>query len=106
MHGKPSLVRVNGDGGGLLAGLPETFEVGRYHSLYARPSSLPAQLRVTAATEDGVVMAVEHRTRPLAAVQFHPESIMTAQGGAGQLVVTNAVASLTRSTRPTAAARR
>ncbi|WP_328322473.1 anthranilate synthase component I [Streptomyces sp. NBC_00388] len=106
VHGKPSLVRVNGDGGGLLAGLPETFEVGRYHSLYARPSSLPAQLRVTAATEDGVVMAVEHRTRPLAAVQFHPESIMTAQGGAGQLVVTNAVASLTRSTRPTAAARR
>jgi anthranilate synthase len=75
MHGKPSLVRNLG--GRLLAGLPETFTVGRYHSLYASRSTLPAVLRVSAETEDGIIMAVEHRDRPVAAVQFHPESLMT-----------------------------
>ncbi|MET9496555.1 anthranilate synthase component I [Streptomyces sp. NPDC006552] len=97
VHGKPSRISAVGDGGRLLAGLPERFEVGRYHSLYARPEQLPPQLRVTAVTEDGVVMAVEHRTRPLAAVQFHPESIMTAGGSAGRRIIANAVASLARS---------
>ncbi len=75
MHGRASLVRVLG--GTLLAGLPETFMVGRYHSLHARRAVVPRALAVTAETEDGVVMAVEHLSRPIAAVQFHPESVMT-----------------------------
>lgn len=96
VHGKPSRVSAVDGGGRLLAGLPDAFEVGRYHSLHARPDQLPPELQVTAVTEDGVVMAVEHRSRPLAAVQFHPESIMTAHGGAGRRIVANAVASLAR----------
>jgi anthranilate synthase len=75
VHGKPSLVRVVG--GRLLRGLPSEFTVGRYHSLHARRSTLPPELVVTAETEDGVVMAIEHCDLPIAAVQFHPESVMT-----------------------------
>ncbi|MBR0667877.1 anthranilate synthase component I [Roseomonas hellenica] len=75
MHGKPSLVRNLG--GRLLAELPERFTVGRYHSLHARRVALPPALRATAETEDGVIMAIEHRERPIAAVQFHPESLLT-----------------------------
>ena len=75
MHGKPSPVRVRG--GRLLCGLPSDFVVGRYHSLHAVRSTLPPELSVTAETEDGVVMALEHQRLPIAAVQFHPESVMT-----------------------------
>jgi anthranilate synthase len=75
MHGKPSDVRVLG--GRVLAGLPQRFTVGRYHSLHARRHDLPEVLQVTALTDDGVVMAIEHGSRPIAAVQFHPESVMT-----------------------------
>ncbi|WNI18891.1 anthranilate synthase component I [Actinacidiphila sp. ITFR-21] len=96
VHGKPSRVRVTAPDSALLAGLPEHFDVGRYHSLYTAARDVPEQLRVTAQTEDGVAMVVEHRERPLAAVQFHPESIMTTRGGAGRLVIANAVTSLVR----------
>ncbi|MXP63590.1 anthranilate synthase component I [Roseomonas sp. M0104] len=75
MHGKPSPIRNLG--GRLLDGLPEQFSVGRYHSLHARRVALPRDLIATAETEDGVIMAVEHRSLPLSAVQFHPESLMT-----------------------------
>ena len=75
MHGKPST--ITNHGGRLLAGLPERFTVGRYHSLHARRAALPAVLRATAETDDGVIMAVEHQSLPIAAVQFHPESVMT-----------------------------
>jgi anthranilate synthase len=74
VHGKPSRIRVVG--GRLFEGLPAEFTAGRYHSLFAL-RDLPSELQVTAESEDGVVMAIEHRTLPLAAVQFHPESIMT-----------------------------
>nr|WP_034094925.1 anthranilate synthase component I [Streptacidiphilus albus] len=94
VHGKQSPVRVLAPDSALLAGLPPVFDVGRYHSLHAPAGAVPDPLRVTAATEDGVVMAVEHRVLPMAAVQFHPESIMTAAGGAGHTVIANAVASL------------
>ena len=96
VHGKSSTVRVTGPDSPLMAGLPAAFEVGRYHSLHAHPATLPADLRVTATTEDGVIMALEHRSRPFAAVQFHPESIMTANRGTGHTVIANAVSALTQ----------
>ena len=64
MHGKPSTV-VN-HGVGIFEGLPERFQVGRYHSLYAIRSKFPACLEVTAETEDGVIMGVRHRELPIA----------------------------------------
>ena len=70
-HGKASLVRVLG--GRLLRDLPREFTVGRYHSLHARRSTLPAALSIAAETADGVIMAIEHVDLPIAAVQFHPE---------------------------------
>jgi anthranilate synthase len=85
VHGKRSRIRVLG--GRLLRGLPAEFDAGRYHSLYAVRDRMPACLAVTAESADGVVMAVEHRERPLAAVQFHPESILTLAGGVGLRLV-------------------
>ncbi len=92
VHGKPSSVRVLG--GRLLARLPREFKVGRYHSLHARRSTLPPALFVTAETEDGVVMAIEHADLPIAAVQFHPESVMTAQSEIGLPIITSVLSSL------------
>ncbi|MYW43336.1 gamma-glutamyl-gamma-aminobutyrate hydrolase family protein, partial [Streptomyces sp. SID161] len=99
VHGKPSSVEVVGDGGTVLHGLPARFRAGRYHSLYADPHTLPAELLVTARTGDGTVMGVEHRTLPVAAVQFHPESIMTMDRGAGHALIANAVTRLGAATR-------
>jgi len=89
MHGKPSLVRHRGIG--IFEGLPEEFLVGRYHSLFARRETFPACLEVTAETEDGVIMGIRHRELPIEAVQFHPESILTAEGGHGLKLMENAV---------------
>ena len=77
-HGKASL--VHHDGEGLFRGLPNPFSAGRYHSLRAAREDLPAELRLTAWTEDGLVMAVQHRELPRFGIQFHPESILTPQG--------------------------
>ena len=76
MHGR--LSPIEHDGRGLFAGIPQGFAAVRYHSLVV--GTLPAELRLTAWTLDDVVMAVEHRTRPLWGVQFHPESISTEHG--------------------------
>ena len=76
LHGKAS--RVRHDGRGVFAGLGDTIEAGRYHSLAA--SHVPDELEVSARTEDGEVMAVRHRTQPIEGVQFHPESILTPMG--------------------------
>ncbi|HET6794605.1 MAG TPA: aminodeoxychorismate/anthranilate synthase component II [Acidimicrobiales bacterium] len=76
MHGKTSA--VHHQGAGVLAGLPTPFTATRYHSLVV--DDLPDELEVTAATADGVVMAVRHRTLPIEGVQFHPESILTTEG--------------------------
>ena len=92
MHGKPSLVRVLG--GRLLGGLPREFTVGRYHSLYARRGTLPPALSVTAETEDRVIMAIEHASLPITAVQFHPESVMTLQDEVGMPVISAVLSSL------------
>jgi len=93
VHGKSSRIRVLG--GRLFEGLPTEFSAGRYHSLFAVREKLPAVLEVTAESEDGVIMAVEHRTLPLAAVQFHPESIMTLGDDLGLRLLANVVARLT-----------
>ncbi len=78
MHGKTS--RIRHDGLGLFAGLPEPCEVGRYHSLIAAPEELPAELAVSAHTEEGEVMGVRHASLQVEGVQFHPESILTPDG--------------------------
>jgi anthranilate synthase len=90
MHGKPSAVRVTG--GRLLAALPQRFTVGRYHSLHARRAALPATLMATAESDDGIVMAIEHVDLPIAAVQFHPESVMTGAGAIGLPIIRAALA--------------
>ena len=92
MHGKPSEIRWRG--GRLLADLPERFVAGRYHSLFGERDTLPACLEVTAETQDGVVMAIEHRALPIAAVQFHPESILTLGGEVGRHLIHEVVAHL------------
>ena len=78
MHGKTSLIRH--DGTGLLAGLPDPFRATRYHSLVIDPGTLPEALRATAWSEEGEIMAVEHRNHPVHGVQFHPESVLTEFG--------------------------
>ena len=90
MHGKPSAIRALG--GQLLDGLPKEFRAGRYHSLFARRSQVPDSLEVTAVSlDDDIVMAVEHRELPVAAVQFHPESIMSLDDGVGLALIRNAI---------------
>ena len=79
MHGKQSQVRFDPDCP-LFRGCPETALVGRYHSLAADAQTLPECLKITARTEDGEVMAVQHREHPVYGVQFHPESILTPDG--------------------------
>jgi anthranilate synthase component 2 len=80
MHGKLSRIRHRGQG--LFQGLPSRFEVTRYHSLIVERSTLPADLLVTAETDDGIIMGMEHRTHPVHGVQFHPESIASEHGHA------------------------
>lgn len=78
MHGKMSVVRLAG--GKIFEGLGEETEVARYHSLIAWKDTIPECLQVTAVTEDGEVMAVEHKEYPIYGLQFHPESILTPKG--------------------------
>lgn len=80
MHGKPSQITLSPAGkarSSIFTGLPDTFEVARYHSLYGIKERLPSCLEITATSVDGVIMGIQHKTLPFAAVQFHPESILT-----------------------------
>ena len=87
-HGRPSRVQVRG--GRLMQGLPNEIVIGRYHSLFVERDSMPEVLTVTAATEDGVAMAIEHKTLPVGGVQFHPESLMSLGDAVGLRIVENA----------------
>jgi para-aminobenzoate synthetase component 2 len=78
MHGKTS--RVVHAGGGIFTGVPQPFTATRYHSLAVVDGTVPAELEVTARTEGGVIMGLQHRSAPIYGVQFHPESVMT-EGG-------------------------
>lgn len=78
MHGRTS--QIYHDGTPMFAGVPTPFKACRYHSLIVKQSDVPENLQVTARSEDGTIMAVEHRTHPLVGLQFHPESILTMHG--------------------------
>ncbi|OKH61098.1 anthranilate synthase [Scytonema sp. HK-05] len=95
-HGKSSRISVSDSNSVLFKNLPQSFSVGRYHSLFALPQKLPAQLKVTAISDDDVIMAIEHQTLPVAAVQFHPESIMTLAGELGLAIIKNVVRAYTQ----------
>ena len=95
-HGKSSRVFVTDTDSVMFKDLPESFAVGRYHSLFALPLQMPAELKVTAISEDNVIMGIEHQTLPIAAVQFHPESIMTLNGEIGLAIIKNVVRKYTQ----------
>ena len=78
MHGKTSMVHHSGEG--VLAGLPSPFRATRYHSLAVDEASISDELAVTGRTDNGIVMALKHRSLPVEGVQFHPESVLT-EGG-------------------------
>ena len=80
MHGKTS--PIEHDGAGVFAGIKSPVEVGRYHSLVAQPSAMPAELLVTARTAEGEIMGLRHRDLMIEGVQFHPESVLTPAGPA------------------------
>jgi anthranilate synthase len=92
MHGKSSTVRVLG--GRIFRNFPTQITAGRYHSLYAVRETLPSDMRVTAESEDGVIMAIEHVTLPVSAVQFHPESILSLKDNIGLRLIRNVVKGL------------
>ncbi|XAZ22310.1 anthranilate synthase [Sinorhizobium sp. B11] len=102
MHGKPSRIRVL-EPGIVFSGLAKEVTVGRYHSIFADPSTLPRDFIITAESEDGTIMGIEHAKEPIAAVQFHPESIMTLGGDAGMRMIENVVAHLARRAKTKAA---
>jgi anthranilate synthase/aminodeoxychorismate synthase-like glutamine amidotransferase len=77
-HGKTSQIRH--DGSGVFRGLPNPFTATRYHSLIVERKSLPAELQVTAETDEDIIMGMQHRNYPLMGVQFHPESVLTDSG--------------------------
>ncbi len=93
MHGKSSTVKVLNHEG-IFTGFESTFTAARYHSLHARLDTLPKDLCVTAMSEDGVVMAISHRSLPIHAVQFHPEAILSLLQHAGIRIIGNVMSML------------
>lgn len=98
MHGKPSRIKVT-KSGTVFSGLGKEITVGRYHSIFADPARLPKGFEITAQTTDGIIMGIEDQARGIAAVQFHPESIMTLGGDAGMRMIENVVSHMPRKKR-------
>ena len=90
-HGVKTTMKITEESDIIFNNIPAEFEAGRYHSLCADPATLPVCLDVLARTDDGVVMAVQHKEIPAAAVQFHPESILTLGGDWGLKLIENVV---------------
>ena len=88
MHGKPSIIQVI-EKPKLFSGLGESFKAGRYHSLYARLNAMPKELKITAMSDDGIVMAISHQKLSIHAVQFHPETILSLVNQAGLKIINN-----------------
>ena len=80
MHGKMSTIKTLAGGQGIFQGVKPRFAVTRYHSLIVERASLPADLVITAETDDGIIMGLQHKTHPVHGVQFHPESIASEHG--------------------------
>ena len=80
LHGKTSTLTVTDPQALLFKGLPQQFSVMRYHSLYVDKDTLPQELTVTALSDDGIIMALQHKTKPIHGIQFHPESFFTEYG--------------------------
>lgn len=78
IHGKKSVIQH--EGSALFQNIPMRFNVGRYHSLIVAPDNWPAELMITARTDDNIIMALQHRQHPVYGVQFHPESVLTEYG--------------------------
>ncbi len=95
MHGKPSRIRIE-KSGMVFSGLGKEATVGRYHSIFADPATLAPEFEIAAESEDGIIMGIEHKSEPVAAVQFHPESIMSLGQDAGMRMIENVVAHLAR----------
>ncbi|MFS8180824.1 anthranilate synthase [Pseudovibrio denitrificans] len=93
VHGKPSLVSFTHNSV-LFDGLSSPVTVGRYHSLFAKRDMLPECFEVTSETKDGVIMAIEHKSEPIGAVQFHPESIMSLDQDGGHQIIENVMTKL------------
>jgi anthranilate synthase len=93
MHGRETAVRHQA--GGIFKNLPSPMTAGRYHSLYVKKDGLPACLEITAESEDGIIMALQHRELPICSVQFHPESILTLEDDAGLKLIANVIERLT-----------
>lgn len=95
MHGKPSQILIENSQAHIFTGIDSPFQAGRYHSLIADESKFPKELTITARTQDDkVIMAIEHVAEPIAAVQFHPESIMTMDKGVGRQLIQNVLDNL------------
>ena len=95
MHGKPSRIRIE-KSGIVFSGLGKEATVGRYHSIFADPATLAPEFEITAESEDGTIMGIEHKSEPVAAVQFHPESIMSLGQDVGMRMIENVVSHLAR----------
>lgn len=93
MHGRETAVTHHATG--IFRNLPSPMAAGRYHSLYVKKEGLPACLEITGESDDGIIMALQHRQLPICSVQFHPESILTLQDDAGLKLIANVVDLLT-----------
>lgn len=89
MHGKPSLIDHRNTG--VFEGLPQKLKVGRYHSLHARREALPECFEITAESDDGIIMGVRHKSLPVEAVQFHPESLLSQHNEYGLTLIRNLI---------------